>query len=100
MCYYNTPIMCIHENQLIHEDNAPDLFARSLGAVMLFTITATQNSQGAVIHRVGLAVRSLLLHLLAAIRKVSDKLIIIISCYLPHNNRPEEEVLKILQPFE
>ena len=99
---YDISITCIQEHRLVHSVSDPEEVARDLGLTTLFTATAERNECGASVRGVGIAIKSNLLPSLISIKKVNERIIVatfrgnpktvVISCYSPHNARPEEEV--------
>lgn len=99
---YDISITCIQEHRFVH-DSDPDEVARDLGTTTLFTASAERNNCGASVRGVGIAIKSKLLPSLISVKKVNERIIVatfrgnpktvVISCYSPHNSRPEEEVV-------
>ena len=103
MHVYNVPIVCIQEHRHVHSDTEPDIVARSVGTSTIFTASAVRNEQNASVRGVAITINSKLLPLLESVKKMDERIVkatfkgnpkkVIISCYSPHNNLPEEDVV-------
>ena len=100
---YNVPIICIQEHHHVHSDTEPDIDACSIGTSTIFTASAVRNEQNASVGGVAITINSKLLPLLESVKKLDEQIVkatfkgnpktVIISCYSPHNNLPEEDVV-------
>ena len=100
---YEISVTCIQEHRFVHDDSDPDEVVRDLGSTTLFTASAERNECGASVRGVGIAINSKLLPLLISVKKMHERIIVatfrgnpktvVISCYSPHNARPEDEVV-------
>ena len=97
----NILFVCILEH-CMYKDDEPDIGAHDLGNVTLFTSSTLKDSDNSTIGGTGIAIRTSLLTLVASVRKISERIVImvirgnpkaiIISCHSPHNDRPESEI--------
>ena len=103
MHVYNVPIVCIQEHRHVHSDTEPDIVACSIGSSTIFTASAVPNEQNTSVRGVAITINSKLLPLLESVKKLDERIVkatfkgnsktVIISCYSPHNNLPEEDVV-------
>ena len=107
---HDIKILCVQEHRYVHGPTDPEIISHDLGNCTLFTSTATRNAQGASIHGVGIVVHSSVLPLLVSIDSIDRNIMmavfkgnpksIVLSCYSPHNSRPEEEVLDFYEKLD
>ena len=103
MHVYNIPIVCIQEHRYVHNDIEPDIVAHSIGTSTIFTASAVQNEQKASVRGVAITINSKLLPLLVSVKKLDKRIVkatfkgnpktVVISCYSPPNNMPEEDIV-------
>ena len=105
MHVYNVHIICIQEHRHVHSNTEPDIVARSIGTSTIFTASTVRNEQNASVCGVANTINSKLLPLLESVKKLDERIVkatfkgkpktvtVIISCYSPHNNLPEEDVV-------
>ena len=103
MHVYNIPIVCIQEHRYVHNDTEPDIVAHSIGTSTIFTASAVRNEQKASVRGVAITINSKLLPLLESVKKLDERIVkatfkgnpktVVISCYSPHNNMPEEDIV-------
>ena len=103
MHVYNIPIVCIQEHRHVHSDIEPDIVACSIGTSTIFTAFAVRNEQNSSVRRVAITINSKLLPLLESVKNLDERIVkatfkgnpktVIISCYSPYNNLPEEDVV-------
>ena len=100
---YDNKVLCIQEHRYVHKPTDPKIVSHALGNSTLFTSSASRNAQGASIHGVGIVIHSSILPSLTSIDSIDKNIMIavfkgnpktyVLSCYSPHNSRPEEEVV-------
>ena len=103
MHVYNIPIVCIQEHRYVHNDTEPDIVAPSIGTSTILTASAVRNEQKTSVRGAAITINSKLLPLLVSVKKLDERIVkatfkgnpktVVISCYSPHNNMPEEDIV-------
>ncbi|XP_066922479.1 uncharacterized protein [Clytia hemisphaerica] len=107
---HDIKILCVQEHRYVHKPSDPEIVSHDLDNCTLFTSSATRNEQGASIHGVGIVVHSSILPLLTFVDSIDENIMIavfkgnpktcVLSCYSPHNSRPEQEVIDFYETLD
>ncbi|XP_066921344.1 uncharacterized protein [Clytia hemisphaerica] len=103
-------ILCVQEHRYVHKPSDPEIVSHDIGNCTLFTSSTTTNEQGASIHGAGIVVHSSILPLPTFVDSIDEDIMIavfkgnpktcVLSCYSPHNSRPEQEVIDFYETLD